>query len=141
MSDLGWQQTPLPRWPVLLVENQVTYGAYKPLSRYRGVPPCWSLAGPAEWQVCPPLGSAGAYATSNLSGWLILPPFALRRRHVGLLVEDHKMMGAVLRPLVLSSPKQIHIHCSLHFVHRSLLFSRSPFSFLQLFSLAPIFFH
>ena len=61
MRDPGQWQTLLPRLPVLLVENWVVYATYTPPSRYQGVPPCWSLAGPAEWWVLP-LSLAGPYA-------------------------------------------------------------------------------
>ena len=83
VSDLRQQQIPLLKEPALLVENQVAYAACKPLSKYRGVPPCWSPAEPAEWQIYLPLGSAGAFTGRGLSRHVILPLSVLWRQHVG----------------------------------------------------------
>ena len=50
-----------------LVEIQATCGVCTPPGRSLSVLPYWSLGLAAQWQVCPPLGSAEAYADGGLS--------------------------------------------------------------------------
>ena len=81
MGSPGQQPTPLVQLPVLPVEIQTTGGVYTPPGRSLIVLPCWFLALPAQWQVHPPLGSAGACAASSLGGQFILPLSTLLRWH------------------------------------------------------------
>ena len=66
---------------VLQEETWGVYATYKLPGRAPAVPPWMSLAPPAEWQVCPPLGSAEASSANGPSGQFIWPLSTLQWLH------------------------------------------------------------
>ena len=65
----------------------------------QAVPPWLFLALPAEWWVCPPLGSAGACSVSSLSRQFVLPPSTLLQRHAKTFHTISPSNGGYPKPI------------------------------------------
>ena len=85
----GLEQRPLflPVWLALQEGIQVAYVACKPLDIFQAAPLYLFLALPAEWQVCPPLGSAEACSASGLGRQSALPLSALQWQHAEHFIQ------------------------------------------------------
>ena len=83
LGGLGGRTAPLE---VLLAPQEETLAVcttYKLPDIALVVPPWTFLGPPAEWQVCPPQGSAEASSAGGLSRLSILPPSTLWWLHAG----------------------------------------------------------
>ena len=113
----GLQGRTVPLQVVLVPQGETleVCAACKPPGIALAVLPWEFLAPPAEWQVCPPLGSAEADSASGLSRQSILPLSASGSCMPEHLMYYCHMVWAVLCPSALDPVEELYIHDSFHF--------------------------